>query len=58
MFGPYNKKSQGALRRLSFFKILLVSDKTVEDNILNATSKTVSFIYRYMYFKYILSIAI
>ena len=24
MTGPYNKKSQGSLRRLSFFKILLV----------------------------------
>ena len=24
MTGPYNKKSQGSLRRLSFFKILIV----------------------------------
>ena len=24
MTGPYNKKSQGPLRRLSFFKILIV----------------------------------
>ena len=27
MTGPYNKKSQGSLRRLSFFKILLVKYK-------------------------------
>ena len=27
--GPYNKKLQGSLRRLSFFKILLVAFKTL-----------------------------
>ena len=31
MTGPYNKKSQGSLRRLSFLKILLVFDLYLTD---------------------------
>ena len=30
MTGPYNKKSQGSLRRFSFFKVLLDFDKAVD----------------------------
>ena len=40
MTGPYNKKSEGSLHRLSFFKILFVAINTAFGNLTNTAGCT------------------